>query len=222
VIGGNGKELLEGVQAGDEVTADNRKYLAFCYHWRHQVETKFREWAHSVVDGQAIYPQRPKLPRIQAMYPHSYDVGRRKIMIMENLMDRGTWPSSAAAIAQQYSSARGETWVRDNFRLYYNDHAWHGTVTADIPGQPPPTLTTRLIDYQGILYRALRDLVAWVERGKIPPAGTRYDYSADCNISVPERAAERLGHSLPDPDLPHRHGSMPRQRASRRRHSPVD
>lgn len=133
VLGGNGRELLEGVKVGDEITLDNRKYLSFCYHWQHQVEPKFREWAHSVVDSQlAVYTQRPKMPRIQAIYPYSYDVGPRKIMILENLMDRGTWPSSAAAIAEQYKNVRGEQWVRDNFRLYYNDHAWHGTVTAEV------------------------------------------------------------------------------------------
>lgn len=193
VVGGNGKELLEGVKVGDEITLDNRKYLAFCYHWRHQVEPKFREWSHSVVDGRPIYPQRPKMPRIQAMYPHKYDVGARKIMIVENLMDRGTWPSSAAAIEDQYRKVKGESWVRENFRIYYNDHAWHGTVTADVPGEPPPVLTTRLIDYQGILHRALRDLTGWVETGKTPPPSTRYEYTQDCNIVVPASAAERRG-----------------------------
>jgi hypothetical protein len=193
VLGGNGKELLEGVKVGDEISIDNRKYLSFCYHWQHQVEPKFREWAHSVVDGRAIYPQRPKMQRIQALYPHSYNVGTRKIMIMENLMDRGTWPSSAAAIAEQYKKVRGEQWVSDNFRLYYNDHAWHGTVTANMPGEPAPVLTTKLIDYQGLLHRALRDLVAWVEQGKTPPPGTHFDYTSDCDIVVPTKASERLG-----------------------------
>jgi len=193
VAGGNGKELLEGVKAGDQVTLNNRKYLSFCHHWRYQVEPKFREWAHSVVDGRPIYVQRPKLPRITSMYPHSYDFGPRKVMIMENLMDRGTWPSCAAAVHDQLLTVRGEQWVRDNCRIYYNDHAWHGAVTANIPGAPPPQLTTILIDYQGILYRALRDLVSWVEHGTTPPPATRYDYTRDCNIVVPVTAAERLG-----------------------------
>ena len=193
LLGGNGKELLEGVKVGDEITIDNRKYLSFCYQWQHQVEPKFREWAHSVVDGRAIYPQRPKMKRITAMYPHSYDVGTRKIMIVENLMDRGTWPSSAASIQEQYKKVRGEQWLRDNFRIYYNDHAWHGTVTADVPGIPAPVLTTKLIDYQGILHRALRDMVAWVEQGKAPPPSTHYEYTMDCDIQVPATAEKRLG-----------------------------
>lgn len=193
VAGGNGKELLEGVRAGDEVTVDNRKYLSFCYYWQYQIEPKFREWAHSVIDGRPIYTQRPKLPRITSMYPHSYDFGPRKVMIMEHLMDRGTWPSSAAAVRDQLAKVRGEQWVHENCRIYYNDHAWHGTVTANIPGSPPPALTTKLIDYQGILYRALRDLVAWVEQGKPPPPATHYDYTWDCNIVVPETASKRLG-----------------------------
>ncbi|MET0988107.1 MAG: hypothetical protein ABW034_22140 [Steroidobacteraceae bacterium] len=98
------------------------------------------------MDSPPIYPQRPKMNRITAIYPHSYDVRARKIMIMENLLDRGTWPSSAAAIHEQYRKVRGEPWVRDNFRIYYNDHAWHGTVTGNFPGEPAPVSTTKLID----------------------------------------------------------------------------
>ena len=193
VAGGIGKELLEGVKPGDEVTIDNSKYLAFCYHWRHQVEPKYHEWAHSVIDGQPIYPQRPKLKKMQSYYPYSHNVGDCKVMIVQNMLDRGTWPSSAAAHAQEYAKVKGEQWAKDNLRVYFNDHAWHGSPPEPAADEAAPVLATKLVDYQGAVHRALRELVAWVEQGREPPPSTRYEYTADCDIRVPASASERAG-----------------------------
>jgi len=56
----------------------------------------------------------------------------------------------------------------------------------------PPVDPTRLVSYLGVLYQALRDISAWVEKGIPPPPSTSYKV-VDGQIVVPSTAAERLG-----------------------------
>ena len=56
-VGEAGTHLFTGVEPGDCVRISNRKYLAFCFHHRHQVEVEYPEWGHLAVDGEPLYPQ---------------------------------------------------------------------------------------------------------------------------------------------------------------------
>jgi hypothetical protein len=75
----------------------------------------------------------------------------------------------------------------NRLRIYYNEHAAH------LPGskQPKgdiPVVTTRLIDFQGIVEQAVRDLIDWVEIGKEPPASSTYSVGPDLAVTVPADA----------------------------------
>jgi hypothetical protein len=50
--------------------------------------------------------------------------------------------------------------------------------------------TTRAVSYAGVLQQALRDLSAWVENGRVPPASSVYEI-VDGQVLIPETAAER-------------------------------
>lgn len=194
MVGGIGAELLEGVKAGDEVTIDNGKYLAFCYFYRHQAEPEFREWSHSVVDGKPIYVQRPRLKSMVSIAPHKFTIGNRKLIFVSSMQDRGVLATGFAADIEQLRRVRGEAFVKNNVRVWLNDHAWHGGVPDSVsPGGPVPALNTRLINYEGSVHRALRALMEWVEQGKEPEASTNYTYTSDANILLPPTAKERRG-----------------------------
>jgi hypothetical protein len=48
-----------GVEPGDEVLVDNRKFLAYCYYARHHVIDDEPAFAHLLLDGVPVYPQHP-------------------------------------------------------------------------------------------------------------------------------------------------------------------
>jgi hypothetical protein len=77
----------------------------------------------------------------------------------------------------------------DHYRLWFIEHAMHTSPTV-VEGDARPVRTTRAVSYAGVLQQALRDLSAWVENGRVPPASTRYEV-VDGQVVVPETAAER-------------------------------
>jgi hypothetical protein len=79
----------------------------------------------------------------------------------------------------------------DNYRLWYIDHAMHVPPVVS-KFDSPPVITTRVINYGGVLQQALRDLSAWVEKGVAPPASSTYKMM-EAHVEVPPTAAERKG-----------------------------
>ncbi|TPG36468.1 hypothetical protein EAH80_00355 [Mycobacterium hodleri] len=55
---------------------------------------------------------------------------------------------------------------------------------------------SQLIDYEGLVQQAVRDLIEWLEFGKAPLSNSSYTYSTDRAVTLATTAAER-GH---DPD----------------------
>jgi hypothetical protein len=102
------------------------------------------------------------------------------VIVVANLLDADAFPWQADWYSARVREALGERYG-DNFRLWYNDNADH------IGPRTP-----RLVQYNGILQQALRDVSAWAERGVAPPESTRYTV-ADSQISVPDKAAHRRG-----------------------------
>jgi hypothetical protein len=76
----------------------------------------------------------------------------------------------------------------ERYRLYYNDHAMHTNPPAN-----NPAANARIIDYTGMLQQTVRDVIAWVEKGKRPPGSTRYWVDDGAQIKVPPIALLRGG-----------------------------
>ncbi|MFB3160177.1 hypothetical protein ABLO26_02270 [Neobacillus sp. 179-J 1A1 HS] len=68
-----------------------------------------------------------------------------------------------------------------NFRLRFDDNADH-----------TGPRTVRLVQFDGILQQALRDVSAWAERGVSPAKSTHY-FLENSQIKVPKTAEEHLG-----------------------------
>ena len=70
------------------------------------------------------------------------------------------------------------------FRIYQQDNADHFD-NLNLSG-------TRRVSYVPVLYQALRDLAAWVEKGTPPPRASRYEL-VDGQVVLPATAGARGG-----------------------------
>jgi hypothetical protein len=100
------------------------------------------------------------------------------------MLGRADWYRS------KVKDALGEQF-EDNYRLWFIDRALH-TPPVVTPLDSPPVVTTRVINYGGVLQQALRDVSTWVEKGVAPPTSTPYEV-VDGQVQVPPTAAERKG-----------------------------
>jgi hypothetical protein len=178
------------LKPGDQVRVDNSNFLAAQTYHRHQVPgpdypvyDQFRD-----KHGQPIYPQRPMLlgPRFAAGAAGTVPSGKfnGKIIVVESLLDREATPWQADWYRRRFDALYGEDAV-NRYRLWYTQNALHGTTEAE-------TAPTRAINYAPVLQQALRDVAAWVEKGRPPPATTRYEV-VDGQVVIPPRAADRRG-----------------------------
>ena len=188
---GLGSEILEGVEPGDRVRINNRDYLAYTLHHRHNVkpgpETR---WAFR--DGQPIYPQRPMVvPDFAGEYRFTNE---KKLIVVQNLQDRGTWPYQAVAYREELRRRKGDA-VDEQMMIWFNERAWHGSVGApagSVPAGNPPVDVTRLINYSGVVQQALADLIGWVEKGVRPPSGpSNFVLTDDLEIELEPAGAQR-------------------------------
>jgi hypothetical protein len=168
---------------------NNRWSLALASYHRHQVPKRpgFYAWDHlRGPDGRPIYPQRPieigpLISRGAAGGGTHTGAIQGKIIVVANLLDVDAYPWHADWYSARVRESLGQQRYDDNFRLWYNDNADHiGPRTA------------RLVQYEGMLQQALRDLTAWVERGIAPARSTRYGL-VDSQVRVPDDAAGRQG-----------------------------
>jgi hypothetical protein len=194
-----GEENYQGlatVNVGDKVEIDNSVYLAYQTYHRHQVPSpEYHVWDQfRDADGKPLYPQRPKLlgPLYTTWGCGSIQTGKfeGKMIVVANLMDEIAFPWQADWYRSKVKAALGERFD-DNYRLWYNDYAMHVPPVVS-QFDTPPVITTRLINYGGVLQQALRDLSVWVEKGVAPPASTVYKV-VDGQVQVPPTAMERKG-----------------------------
>lgn len=178
------------IAPGDAVTVDNSNFLAMETYHRHQVPgPDFPVWDQfRKADGTPIYPQRPMLvgPLFVRSTSGSQMHGRfeGKMIIAASLWDREAMPWQADWYRQRAAKAMGDK-ADDRLRLYYTDHAVHGDQAFN---EDP----TRIVSYAGVLQQALRDLAAWVEQGKAPPASTSYRIAGG-KVILPQDAADHRG-----------------------------
>jgi hypothetical protein len=188
-------ETLAKVKAGDKVEIDNSVYLAAQTYHRHQIPSadyygydQFRD-----DDGKPLYPQRAELlcdrysKSTVARLSGQFD---GKMIVVNMLMDEIAYPWGAEWYRSRIKQVLGDKFD-DNYRLWYIDHSMHVPPVVsklDIP----PVITTRIINYGGVLQQALRDLSAWVEKGIAPPASSVYKMMG-AQVEVPPTAKERKG-----------------------------
>lgn len=163
---------LTALHVGAQVHLDNSWYVALASYARHQLPAANAGFApygqYRNSDGTPRYPQRPIRvgPTIsQQVSEGGTHTGKitGKVIAVSNLQDTDAFPWHGDWYAHQVRSALGNQYD-DNFRLWYNDNADHIA----------PQRTPRLIDYTGVLERALRDVAAWAEDGVAPPDSSRY------------------------------------------------
>jgi hypothetical protein len=182
-------ETVRALTPGDRVRIDNGWPLALQTYHRHQIPPEpaagwdqFRD-----ASGQPAYPQRKVLAgpvnaigNIGAMPTGRI---RGKMLAIQSLWDTGATPWQADWYRAKVKAALGPAF-EDNYALWYTDHAQHDTPSAK-------AALSRTISYQGELEQALRDIVAWVERGG-RPTHTNYRIE-DAQVIVPADAAARGG-----------------------------
>ena len=193
-FGENNADAMRRFEAGDEVTVDNSIYLASQTYHRHQVPDieEYPVFAQFCAGGEPIYPQRPEIIGMKFAQGGggSIQSGRfaGKMIVVEAMMDETCSPWQADWYRSRVEEALGDD-LDDHYRVWFIEHAMHTSpnVLAD---DPRPVRTTRAVSYAGVLQQALRDLSAWVEHGRVPPASTEYEV-VDGQIVVPATAAER-------------------------------
>ena len=169
-------ELFKSVEPGDELTFDNRDFVAFCHYHRHVgISDVHPEMS---VDGHPMYPQRP---RTDSILTGRYD---GKMIMVPGALDVNVFPPTAYPkwIADHHGDA-----VDEHFRIWWMDHAGHTP-----PSMMDPTWCTWLIDYRGYFEQAIRDVVAWSEDG-VAPAKMSYRFTRDNGLVLPDTAEERGG-----------------------------
>jgi hypothetical protein len=112
------------------------------------------------------------------------------MIVVQNLIDEIAYAWQADWYRSKVKNALGEQFD-DNYRLWFIDNALH-TPPVVTPLDSPPVVTTRVINYGGVLQQALRDVSAWVEKGVAPPESTPYEV-VDGQVQVPPTAVKRRG-----------------------------
>lgn len=183
-------EVMKALQVGDEVHLDNSDYIALQTYQRHQVpEAEYKVWdMYRNEDGTPKYPQREKLLGYGFAYSGCGNIQTGqptcKTITLASLADDSAFPWMAAWYDQKITENFGKE-KDDNYRLYFNEHTYHGYQENTVN---PTTVTS----YAGILFQALVDLSNWVEKGIEPPKATKYVVE-DGQIHIPDNAGERGG-----------------------------
>lgn len=176
------------LQEGDTVMIDNSAFIAAQTLHRHQAPGReYYAWDYfRNADGTEKYPQQPMLvgPLFTQLAAGCLPTGdiKAKVILVGSLWDREAYPWQVDCYRRMVISKKGEAFCRDNFRVWYTDRATHGEVDD----------ASQVVSYGGVILQALLDLSAWVERGVLPPASTRYSISGG-QVLIPDEAADRGG-----------------------------
>jgi hypothetical protein len=133
-------------------------------------------------DGSPKYPQRKELGVLAG--PNYRTMGGRnetgdiktKVMILEGRSDNLSWPLFNASYAEQIQRTLGPQKADAMMRFYLHDNGRH----AAGAGEP------------GIFQQSMQDMMAWVEKGVVPPPSTTYTIR-NGQVVPPDNAADRHG-----------------------------
>ncbi|MEO5586180.1 MAG: PKD domain-containing protein [Novosphingobium sp.] len=201
-FGGEAIPVLEAMKVGDPILIDNSDYLATQTFHRHQnPPPEYYVWQQfRGTDGKPIYPQHPLYESNQAGSGNSFMQGRfdGKMIVVDCLMDEAAYPWQADWYRGRVKSVLGARF-EEQYRLWYVDHAMHVGPARYVDPAEGHAVTddaspahTQVVNYSGILQRALRDLAAWVETGVAPVRESAYRIE-DGQVHIPASAAERHG-----------------------------
>ena len=192
---GSDAAALAALVEGTQIAADNRWSIAARSYYRHQLppqEEGFTVYNRFYDDaGEPLYPQRQS--RIAGMMASSISGGatysglfQGKVILVSNLQDVDAYTWHAPWYVERVRSAQGDAGVDERLRIYVNENADHleGPVTGE--------KSTRIVSYDPMVQRALRELVAWVEEGVEPASSTSYTVAGG-QVVLPSTAAERAG-----------------------------
>jgi hypothetical protein len=173
VVGGSGAYHANALAPGDELTVENRAYLAACHRHR--------------------YPsRRPAELRLGSARVENLPMCGRfhgKMIMVNAGLDGLATPLNGVTYDRKVRAAYGAA-ADDRWRLWWADNSGH-TGTAGLPG-PRPVMQTRVVNYRGMVSQALSDLVEWVERGIEPPPSTAYQFDRG-QLELPATAEARGG-----------------------------
>ncbi|MEJ5979157.1 PKD domain-containing protein [Novosphingobium sp. PS1R-30] len=184
----------DSVAPGQKVLVNNRNFLALHFYHRHAMPLDRDMYPYDVLraaDGKPLYPQRSYLAATESA-TGTAGGGRQtgeitmKVILVQSMVDGGAQPWMADWYAKRVRTAIGAGAYARNFRLYLNDNAGH----LDIP--PPGKQAASSIDYVPALHQAVLDVMNWVERGKAPPASSRYAVTGG-QLNLAATAARRGG-----------------------------
>ena len=185
----NSPNILGALKKGAKINIDNSWSLALLVYHRYQVPSDNSYYAWSQfrdTEGKTKYPQRSN---IGAMIANSVSGGAKydghfdgKMIMVSNLLDCDAYTWDGDWYSKKVKSYYGNEY-NNKYRLWYNDNADH------IEFGPR---TQRLVQYDGIVERALVELSTWVEKGIEPAQSTNYELVGS-QIQVPKTAEERLG-----------------------------
>lgn len=188
VTKGDSSATLTLIRPGDEIQIDNSDSLAREVVLRYQVPSRdYLNWdQYRKPNGEPLTPQTALQPESEIGGPGTLQSGRfkAKVIVIASLMDETAHPWNAAWYANKVKQNLGKRYD-SQFRIWFTDNATHGDALEVFD-------STRLVPYLGILYQALRDVSAWVEKGVPPPPSTRFSL-IDGQVIVPSTAAERHG-----------------------------
>jgi hypothetical protein len=211
--GEHAPQLFDGVEPGDELTVDNRDFIAWCHLWQHALSLDlvstgdgaggrrylpgFDGLRAYAVDDRPVFPQRPKpiVPQEGGGTGHS---GRftGKMIHVNATHDAQVWPNGVLAYRAKVEADKGER-TNGSYRLWWVEHAPHGTPQvlgpALTPEKDPGVWRSRLVDYDGVTARALRDLVVWVEQDAAPPSSTDFVMTGDGDVRLCQDPGQRGG-----------------------------
>jgi len=181
------------VPAGARLRYDNSWFLAAHPYVRYQIPKRpdFYPWDQYLADdGTPQQPQRAVKNGPQSVIGVSgggTQTGKVLFpaIMVQSLLDVNAHPWNADWYRRQVVRQLGTD--EDLYRIYYNDNTDHFSGPA-----PNNNFAPYIINYNRILYQALRDVAAWVEKGIKPPRNTQYEVE-NSQISIPYEASERGG-----------------------------
>ena len=92
--------LFDGVEPGDEVSVDNRDFLAYCYYYRHHATPELAR--RLFIDGKPIYPQHEGGSMIEFSSPVFGPIDRtgtikHPVFVLQHTHDTSGWPVGGVA-----------------------------------------------------------------------------------------------------------------------------
>ena len=191
-------DTLNILKQGTRVRVDNRWAIALTSYHRHQVPASggFTVWDQfRTANGSPRYPQRPQ--DVGSIISASVSGGgsftgkiNSKMIVIANALDVDAYPWDADWYGRRLKRGLGNQYDA-KVRIWLNDNADHldGSVVASGSAD---NQFVRLINYNGILEQAVRDVSAWVENGIEPPRSTQYALN-NGQVSLPADAPARQG-----------------------------